>query len=339
MKSPISLDLKTRIEASVQFGLALEKIISREGLLVQAIEENPWLCSYYIRTASEGILPWLTEEKLRRFMGHYQKPARLPLEVAVFMAGNVPFVGFHDLLSVFLAGDIPLIKFSSRDTILMKAWIEEWKTLASIPPTAIGYWQTESNPDFYIATGSDNTSRYSEFIFRGKPGIIRRNRFSVALLSGNETTLDFEGLSKDIFLYNGMGCRNVSHILVPQHFDLAPLISVLDEWPATRLPAIWHKKLKWEAAIATTAGENPIISKNILIRETKDLKSNPPGTLQVIRYSNAAQVETLLNNVIKKIQCVVGREISFGESQFPPLDAFADGVDVIQALYDQAERT
>ena len=45
--------------------------------------------------------------------------------------------------------------------------------------------------DAVIATGSTNTTRYFEYYFKNKPNIIRKNRNSVAVITGNETKQDF----------------------------------------------------------------------------------------------------------------------------------------------------
>ena len=70
--------------------------------------------------------------------------------------------------------------------------------------------------DAYIATGSNNSARYFEYYFSKYPHIIRRNRTSVAILTGNETAAELEALADDVNLYYGLGCRNVTKLYVPK---------------------------------------------------------------------------------------------------------------------------
>ena len=145
------------------------------------------------------------------------------------LAGNIPLVGFHDVLCVFLAGHYAIIKPSSKDETLMKHLVEK----------LIG-WNSEAAPylqlqpmlkgcDAYIATGSNNTSRYFEYYFRNYPSIIRSNRTSVAVLTGNETAEELESLSDDMHQYFGLGCRNVTQLYVPRGYDFIPLAGIVQK--------------------------------------------------------------------------------------------------------------
>ena len=78
------------------------------------------------------------------------------------MAGNVPLVGFHDLLCVLAAGHKAQIKLSSKDDILLPYLI---KLLAEISPEMAASIETTERLagfDAVIATGGNNTSRYFE---------------------------------------------------------------------------------------------------------------------------------------------------------------------------------
>ncbi|MEJ7664138.1 MAG: hypothetical protein WKG07_33720 [Hymenobacter sp.] len=68
------------------------------------------------------------------------------------------------------------------------------------------------------------TARYFEFYFGKKPHLIRRNRTSVAVLTGQETGTELAQLGPDIFQYYGLGCRNVSKLFVPTGYDFVPLL-------------------------------------------------------------------------------------------------------------------
>ena len=74
--------------------------------------------------------------------------------------------------------------------------------------------------DAVIPTGSDNTARYFDYYFREIPHIIRKNRASVAVLTGHESDDDLGNLGADIFSHFGLGCRNVSKIFTPKGCDI-----------------------------------------------------------------------------------------------------------------------
>ena len=103
------------------------------------------------------------------------------------MAGNIPLVGFHDFLCVFISGHKQHIKLSEKDNVLMTHIIEK---LTEWNPEVSNWIQVSDllkNCDAYIATGSNNSSRYFKYYFGKYPSIIRGNKTSVAILSGNET--------------------------------------------------------------------------------------------------------------------------------------------------------
>src|SRR6185436_5873918 len=115
--------------------------------------------------------------------------------------GNIPMVGFHDWLSVFISGHKSYIKPSSKDQELIRhlaGKIIEWEPDAE---PYIRFADRLNNADAYIATGSNNSSRYFDLYFGKYPNIIRRNRTSVAVLNGNETEEDLNLLAADMQLY------------------------------------------------------------------------------------------------------------------------------------------
>lgn len=149
-------------------------------------------------------------------------------KIGLIMAGNIPLVGFHDLLSVFVSGHTSLIKLSSKDEVLMNFMINK---LTEIDPGISDLIKTVDRlPDIdaVIATGSNNSYRYFEYYFGKVPHIIRKNRNSVAILSGNEPVEVLEFLVSDIQTYFGLGCRNISKLFVPAGYDFSELIGLMN---------------------------------------------------------------------------------------------------------------
>ena len=206
----------------------------------QAQAVNGWFTPEFIDLALHGIATeFLQKDKLLDWAEKYRladEPVRAPDKAAhprtvgVVMAGNIPLVGFHDFLCGFISGHRQLIKPSGRDEALIRH-LAEWLTAAS-PGTAaspaaderIGFAERLNGCNAYIATGSNNSARYFEYYFGKYPHLIRRNRTSVAVLTGEETTRDLERLADDVYQYFGLGCRNVTQLYVPENYDFLPLL-------------------------------------------------------------------------------------------------------------------
>ena len=193
---------------------------------------NPWFTPDNVRRAVSSIGNILTAEKLHRWLSAYPElnDGHKSGTVGVVMAGNIPLVGFHDLLCVLIAGNRLQAKLSTKDEHLMRAVAD---TLISLEPAFKDYIQLTtgnlSGFDAVIATGSNNTSRYFEYYFRDIPSVIRHNRNSIAILDGTETADELTLLGDDIFTYFGLGCRNVSKLYMPEGYDV------------TLLPGFWSR--------------------------------------------------------------------------------------------------
>src|SRR5690606_15532903 len=181
-----------------------------------------------ITTALTGVSRMLQEHDLRQWLSSYSFDDSRPSKtVGLVLAGNIPLVGFHDILTVLVTGNIALIKLSSKDSVLTEFVLQQ---LVDIEPRfrdRFSFTETLKNFDAVIATGSDNTSRYFEYYFSRYPSIIRKNRTSCAILTGQETPEELDQLSADVFTYFGLGCRNVSKLWVPEGYNFP---SLLDRW-------------------------------------------------------------------------------------------------------------
>src|SRR5438309_1448110 len=71
----------------------------------RAYAENHWFIPEFIELATRNIADrYLREEQLDLLINRYQVPDQnpRPRKVGIVMAGNIPLVGFHDLVCVFL---------------------------------------------------------------------------------------------------------------------------------------------------------------------------------------------------------------------------------------------
>jgi hypothetical protein len=309
--------------------------------IAYAERKNPWFTHKNIMHALSYWAHELNQDKLNAWLANYQiSESTTSKKVGVIMAGNIPMVGFHDLLCVFLSGHQFNGKLSSDDQILIPHLIE---VLAAIEPV-IKYdilfsEQFLKNMDAYIGTGSNNSARYFEYYFRDKPHIIRSNRNGVAVLTGNETPQDFEKLGEDIFRYFGLGCRNVSKLYVPQGYNFNAFFEGI--YPFFEM--VNHNKYgnnyEYNRTVYLMGNEKLLDNNFLIIKEDKTLSS----PIAVLFYEFYNDIESL-NNHFKEnahsLQCVISNDVKinnavpFGNSQRPALHEYADGFDTMRFLLD-----
>lgn len=326
-----------RISAFVKLGKAINYLSpdEKEELLWRAENNNNWFTKESVESALQGISFMLSTEKLDAWLSIYElKEVKNPKSVGLMMAGNIPAVGFHDMMCVILSGNQVVIKLSSSDEILMK-WII--KKLIEIDPrleAQIRVQEMLKGMDAYIATGSDNSSRYFNYYFGKYPHVIRQNRTSVAVLSGNETREDYIDLGRDIFQYYGLGCRNVSKIYVKSKAQLQDLLGALEVYSPIALHHKYHNNYDYNKSIYLVNLEDHLDNGFLLVKESEDLVS-PISVLFYEVYENEAKLAEKLEGLKAKIQCIVGvgaEHIPFGSAQSPEPWEYADELDTMAFL-------
>ena len=326
-----------RIKAFVSVGSQLENLRESEieAITQQAARENPWFTPTNVMRALKGISHLLVEDKIDRWLSGYRTTADIPKTIGVIAAGNIPMVGFHDLLCVLMSGHYAAVKLSSQDSFLMKMLLER---LTSIEPKfsrLFGLREQLKDIDAIIATGSDNTARYFHYYFSKYPHIIRKNRTSVAVLTGEETDEELKSLGHDVFDYFGLGCRNVSKLLVPNGYDF---VRLLDQWKGFSAYLDHHKyrnNYDYHKSILLINKEAHLDSGFSLLRESDDLVS-PVSITYYQSFDHPEEITRYLAASQDKLQCVVGSasagHIPFGQAQLPELWDYADNVDTMRFL-------
>ncbi|WP_353097861.1 acyl-CoA reductase [Empedobacter brevis] len=299
---------------------------------------NNWFTKENITLALKNWSEALTTENLHAWTKKYPY-AEAPKNVGIIMAGNLPLVGFHDLLSVVISGNNALIKTSSKDDKLIQLVIkflysvnEEFKTIIQT---------VERLEDFeaVIATGSNNTARYFEQYFGKVPHIIRKNRTSVAVLNGLETEEDLKKLGDDLFIYYGLGCRNVTKLYVKDEAQLPNVFEAIFPWGET---VINHPKYAnnydYNRAIYLLGKDEFLDNNFVLLKKDSSLHS-PIAVVNYETYTDINEVKHYLAEHNDQIQCVVGNEmkdnpnhVEFGQTQFPKLTDYADNIDTLKFL-------
>lgn len=340
------MNIERRIDAFVLLGdrmlAELDEHSTLDFTIAQAGVLNPWFTKGCVENAIRSIAArWLNYESINSWLSTYnfaQLTPKKPKRVGVIMAGNVPLVGFHDMLCVLMSGNRFIGKFSSKDSCLMGAIVQ---MLVKIEPELDDFIEITENQlknfEAVIATGSNSTSRYFDFYFRNYPSIIRKHRNSIAVLTGNESDDDLERLSNDIFMYFGLGCRNVSKVFVPQKYNMVPLLDSFSKWKC----AINHNKYannyEYSRAIFAMNQVKHLDTGYLLVTESDRIES-AVGVLNYQRYNDISEVSDFIRLNADRIQCVVGNsgacagEIAFGEAQNPQIADYADGVDTMNFL-------
>lgn len=302
-----------------------------------AQEHNGWFTAENIQFALNSWANALTFSNISKWLAPYNINEITPKTIAVIMAGNIPLVGFHDFLSVLISGHHVLIKQSSADKQLLPYLS---KYLEHVVPQFKGCIKfTEEkleNFDAVIATGSDNTARYFEYYFKGKPSIIRHNRNSVAVLTGKESTEDLKHLSEDIFRYYGLGCRNVSKLFVPKNYDFTAFFEAIYYWHPIINKAKYANNYDYNKAVYLMSEFDMLENGFFMIKEDKSY-SSPIATSFYEYYDTLDNLRMKLEAESHQIQCIVSKgvvenEIVFGQTQKPQLWDYADSVDSIKFL-------
>ncbi len=328
------MKLQDRIDLLVRLG---EYILSGNDEWLQAKEkaglENGWFIPEFVDKAIRNIASlFLQKDILEKWATDYPLlPGRLSKTVGIVMAGNIPLVGFHDFLSVFISGHKALIKTSSKDNVLVRHLAEKLAEWNSEINELIQFSEMLKGCDAYIATGSNNSSRYFEHYFGKYPNIIRRNRTSVSIISGNETKEELELLADDVFLYFGLGCRNVTKILVPAGYDFIPMLAAFKKYSYLADHHKYKNNYDYNLALHLLNKQYYMTNGCILLIEDPAIFS-PISQLNYEFYTDKISVEESLRND-NNIQCVVGHGcLPFGRSQLPAIHDYADGVDTMEFL-------
>jgi hypothetical protein len=298
----------------------------------RAAQANNWFSVDNVLHSLENISKtMLNEQKLRQFVQKYDLTDALKdKKIGVVMAGNIPAVGFHDALCILLAGYQLLAKPSTQDIVLIKELLNKLVEINPDFESQIIFADKLNEADAYIATGGDNTGRYFEAYFAKKPHIIRKNRTSVAVLTGTESRIELSDLGNDIFQYFGLGCRNVSKLFVPKGYKFDTFYESIEHWNTILMHNKYNNNYDYNKSIYLVNREIFLDNGFLMLKPSKDLVS-PISVIFHEEYEDEHDLNDKLNQV--KIQCIVGKNyIPFGQAQCPSLSDFADGVDTMEWL-------
>jgi len=310
-----------------------------EEVYLKSEQANPWFIRRFLEASMDAILQqFIDSDKCKKWLQAYPENNSQPRRVGLIMAGNIPLVGFHDLFCVLAAGHKAVIKLSDKDPWLLPFITDQWRRVYPELEDHITYVERLDKIDTVIATGSNNSGRYFEYYFRNYPHVFRQNRNGIAFLTGKESMMDLKNLAKDIFMFFGLGCRNVSKIYVPAGYDFSRWQEVIAEWSFLGDHNKYRNNLDYNYAIYLI-NSVPHMNLGHLILKEDDAIVSRIGCLHYSYYDDLSTVENELDKRRGEIQCVVSasplalwEHVAFGETQNPGLDQYADGVDTMQFL-------
>lgn len=341
------MNLEQRIDAFSSLGNFIKAaLVANDHELAQGLQQaiqhsqhsNNWFTPENVRFALENWAKLLNKEKLTTWLSNYTLKESSPKTIGLIMAGNIPLVGFHDMLSVLITGHYVKIKTSSKDQLVLTVIISFLKEYDPYFKKAISIVQGKlEDYDAVIATGSNNTARYFEYYFGHKPNIIRKNRTSVAVITGDESEEELLLLGNDIFRYFGLGCRNVSKLYVPIDYDLNNIFGAIYPWKHLIEDKKYANNYDYNKAVYLMSEFDFLDNGFAMLKEDSGMHS-PIASIFYEYYDSKETISTLINDTLaEQIQCVVSKnftsnEIPFGSTQQPQLEDYADGVDTVDFL-------
>lgn len=315
-----------------------EEFFSNFAMIIeQAQNHNGWFTKDQVVFALKSWSKALTQTNLNQWLSNYNLDVEPLKTVGLILAGNIPMVGFHDVISVLISGNKALIKTSSNDQLIIPFLL---KYLVAVEPefeSRIEFTkQGFENFDAVIATGSNNTARYFEYYFRKVPNIIRKNRNSVAVLTGNESKEELQALGRDILTFYGLGCRSISKLFVPIDYNFTAFFEAIYEYSEVIKYERYANNYDYNKAVYLMSNFKILDNGFLTIREDESYAS-PISSVFYEFYDNENQLLKKLENDREKIQCVVSNlpienKIAFGETQNPQLWDYADGIDTMKFL-------
>jgi len=349
------MNLEKRIDAFVRLGEFLgqfqpKNIIKNDSVLwndmffepfylqiKRANEFNGWFTKENLLYAFNSWSNELNKNNLTEWTSDYSLQLSSPKNIGIIMAGNIPLVGFHDFLSVLISGNNAVIKQSSTDKHflpLIAKYLE--KVEPEFKDRIVFTKEKLTDFDAVIATGSNNTARYFDYYFGKYPSIIRQNRNSVAVLTGDESDADLKNLGEDIFRYFGLGCRSVSKLFVPANYDFDRFFNAIYSYKELIYYTKYQNNYDYNKAVYLMSQFKLIENGFLMLKEDSNY-SSPIATLFYEYYDDIDKLKQKLTFEKESIQCIVGKQeikeiVPFGDTQIPRLWDYADGVDTLKFL-------
>ncbi len=313
-----------------------------DAVALKAKVLNPWFTVENVQKATTEIAKaYLDQKKLTAWLSTYTTAGKESSKrVGLLLAGNIPLVGFHDVLCTYVAGHKAMIKASERDQILLEYVLTLLREYDEQSQVQFQFVERLADYEAVIATGSDSSGRYFRKYFGAVPNIIRMNRNGIAVIYNDTTEEGLENLGRDIFAYFGMGCRNVSKLYLEKGFDIQRIFAAIEK----HRDIIHHHKYKnnydYNFALYLLNKDDFLTNDFLVMRENADIGSRI-AALHYSYFEDYSALHSELQEHKEEIQCVISdrpvdgfKVFDFGEAQQPALSDYADGVDTLEFLLE-----
>jgi len=335
------MNFQSRLQTFQKLGEQIPDLLQTvffDAVIKQQSIENKWFTEENCRFALTAIAKMLDKKSCEAFFQKYHnyfQKVQKTQKIAVISAGNIPCAAFHDFFCILVSGNQFIGKLSSQDALLLPFLS---KILVQIAPEfaeKIVFVEKLPKFDKIIATGSNNSARYFEYYFKDYPLLLRKNRNSIAILTGKETEEDLRKLSVDVFQYFGLGCRSVSKIYVPKHYDFTKLIKIFQKNSNSLLLHNGYvNNYEYHRAIFSLNQMSFFDGNSFLLTQNRALAS-PISVIYYEKYETINEVSDTVQLHENEIQCVVSGDltvesgITFGETQYPSLFDYPDNEDIL----------
>lgn len=330
---------ETRIKALEKLGEWMQQLDEQTLYTVQSLHhKNPWYTQDNVLKQLKTLGSSLNSQNLSNWTSSYSALDNTK-SVGLVLAGNLPLVGFHDILCTLIMGFNAKIKVSSDDAGLTTLVLNKLIEFEPDFSKKIHFVDKLENYDLVIATGSNNSARYFEYYFGKKPNIIRKNRNSLAVINGDEDKHVLSELGKDIFDYFGLGCRSVSKLHIPKNYEISKFFESIEHYSFIKDHYKYNNNYDYNKSIYLINGDKHFDNGFLLLKEDKSLAS-PLAVVFFEEYDNLQELEKQLESDKENIQCIVSMTelktniptFRFGQSQSPTLNDYADGIDILEFL-------
>lgn len=316
-------------ELGIRLAYFGEDALSRT-VIERAVEQNEWFTEASIRYAVDAIrCDMLDKQRIEEWLTHY--PTKCGgKRVAIIMAGNIPLVGFFDLMCVIASGNIPCVKPSSKDWVL-EEFIES-QLMEIEPALRIERYDASQQYNAVIATGGDSANLHFRTAFASIPSLLRGSRHSVSVLMGDENEEQLASLAEDIFTYCGLGCRNVSMLFVPRGYK----VNIKPRRELVSQPYINNYK-QCRALLSMSHRAFDDLGIAVVVRGEAEFPRYL-SQINIVEYDRIDEVRGWLERNDERIQCVTScthltnRCVKLGMAQHPSLFDYADERDTMHFL-------
>ncbi len=338
--------VEQHIEGFKKLGLYLQEIDKENSTyqplfdcIEQAKHRNGWFTEASCLFALKSWGEQLSVAALNQWISGYTREDRPAKRLGLVLAGNIPLVGFHDVVCVLLAGHNAQIKLSSSDPLLIPFLVQKLVEWDSLFENRISFTQDRlKNFDAVIATGSNNAARYFEHYFSNVPCLIRKNRNGIAVLEGTESEEELAGFAKDVVQYYGLGCRSTAKVYLPKGYDMNLIFGALYPYASLTDSEKYCNNYDYNKAVFLMSEYAILDNGFFLLREASSFAS-PIGCLHYEFYNDLETLKAHLSNHTEEIQCIsskldVQQGVPLGQAQKPALWDYADNVDTLKFLQE-----